>query len=76
MTFFNFSDLSQVSFQIIYNHFPAANLQAAVVIQNPSDTFADLTLKLGKHQSTQQQMIAGKSFTSSGVLTFNNATKK
>jgi hypothetical protein len=52
------------------------NQDSVTVAQTPADTLADFTMTLDKEQIQQQQITAGKTFTTSGLFTINNISKK
>jgi len=49
--------------------------QDSIAAQSPADTLANFTMTLDKEQ-VQQQITAGKTFTTTGLLNINNISKK
>ena len=72
-----FSDYSgQVEIKAAIASLFVQNLDSVTVVQTPGDTLADFTMILDKEQIQQQQITSGKTFTTSGLFTVNNISKK
>jgi hypothetical protein len=72
-----FSDYSgQVEIKAAIASLFAQNQDSATIVTVPSDTMADFTMTLDKEQIQQQQVSSGKSFTTTGLFTINNISKK
>lgn len=72
-----FSDYSgQVEIKAAIASLFLPNPDSVTVVQIPSDTLADFIMTLDKQQIQQQQVSSGKTFTTTGLFTINNISRK
>lgn len=74
ITFSDYSGKVEIKAAIASLFLP--NPDSVTVVQIPADTLADFIMTLDKQQIQQQQVSSGKTFTTTGLFTINNISKK